>query len=77
MPPVPVKAMLKPASKWVNNASVKLAGKPVVKPVAKPLAKSVVKPVVKPGVKPVVKAAVKSAVQAAGKRIPVKAVRSK
>ena len=73
MPPVPVKAMLKPASKWINNASVKLAGKPV----AKPLAKSVVKPVVKPGAKPVVKAAVKSAVQAADKRIPVKAVRSK
>ena len=77
LPPVPVKAMLKPASKWINNASVKLAGKPVVKPVAKPLAKSVVKPVVKPGAKPVVKAAVKSAVQAVGKRIPVKAVRSK
>ena len=77
LPPVPVKVMLKPASKWINNASVKLAGKPVVKPVAKPLAKSVVKPVVKPGAKPVVKAAVKSAVQAVGKRIPVKAVRSK
>ena len=54
---LPEKAVLKPVSKWIDNAAVKLVAKPVVKAA--------------------VKAAVKPAVQATGKRIPVKAARSK